>query len=1450
MSPNYFKDWAADLLKGISVRNDAELAAIMYGARSPEIQRVIRGHMNELLDAFGIKSRNDMDPYNTFTRTYGRENIARVSEAINTYVNTEADNLTAQEAFAMTALKHELDIFLMTDGNENNPATSTLRADFANENLGKLSGSALRGMNSLSEALEHIEGQFKASDITARVLGRLKQHALDSHVEFKVLSKEEMTSAYGRGAKGAYDGNNSTIYLRDGLTFNEQVHAIVHEAVHAFLNKKAFAYNNYKQARLSNPNASLSTYGLTETDLSLLTDMEALMNKVRGSDVFNHPRYSEVAKVQLDDSTTVPYGLSFDETSHHALSEFAAEMFSSDPFRRAVADAVSQADQVNLHTAKGRVRNLLRKIAEFFGFNRKQDVDVVAKFIEDGMKLFSSVPYFSAKGGVSLLRSKSEAKPADETVAKYKFVIDHEKGIQYYQFKRRTGVEGPAVAEASAYREVGEDGTLKDTWSLSYRDPNNLAEWVQEDGLTITQLAERVNSLDYMVLNRNGNTRITKHVNEQIEKVWALHPALAKTLLKLRDWMSTISGQEAADNFLDNAVGVAMKLEYYTQDRDVMLTWATRMAVAKYGKDNVPLDLQNEANIIRAEYNNYMTESGIGKLTGFDHKKLITDYVEKLGWTKEFTSDVVYAAMARERSRQFAENPGGINPYTGEHWRDMNHVSGFKFTDKNGNKVADEDGSKFFASLDVEQQRQVDEFIKMWIAQNDTLTDLEYASGVISTKTYEDRKGLFYAPLKNEWDKETAFNKMARGRTTTAKDPFTNYYAHADMRVAYALRQRENQYLLEAGQEYGLGALFTVNQTQFVGKNDSIGMQWRAPNMSDGTSWTVFKNGIPYTLSIKDPTIQKAYRSTRNWEDRAAIWKVLGNITRFMSTVRTTLSPGFLPVAYARDLATAVVNMQAAYRSMNGKQVLSDAEAARLAPLVVKRAVSSLPAILKGKWTGNRQWQYDIFKRYGGGVVMNARMDFEEYNSWLADNTFKKGLTAKDMAVNTAKKGVQKISEISHALEDSVRFASFMEFVEHKAGHKFADAKSLVSFLEANPEIKKQAINGSKNITGNFEIKGGATTLRSLYMFFNAGMVGARTFVHMFDPSHGTHGVKAAAMIFALSLASLAAVDGELGDDEDGKKMGARVKLTESSLCLGMSACIQMPHELRWITSLARAMHYGARGDIEMSDAVRSVANNIFQVFVPLQFGEDMTRGDDLVVGAFPTVLQPFMQNILNRDAFGNRIVSEYAYRADGSRIKDAPDWMKSKISDPYIAKELALQLSKIGLDVSSSEITHMFQQSLGGVGSAMLKLIRGYENGEDAAETFGKVFFNGFIPRYDNQALKKEVAEKVADLKSELSRGTDGYNMVKSKADLQADPRWTKLVALEKQLDRLERGISYNGMTFAGAIRQKISAQQAGDVDAMLEADNALDIMGAERRKAYGDMLELFEELEDDINE
>ncbi len=65
---------------------------------------------------------------------------------------------------------------------------------------------------------------------------------------------------------------------------------------------------------------------------------------------------------------------------------------------------------------------------------------------------------------------------------------------------------------------------------------------------------------------------------------------------------------------------------------------------------------------------------------------------------------------------------------------------------------------------------------------------------------------------------------------------------------------------------------------------------------------------------------------------------------------------------------------------------------------------------------------------------------------------------------------------------------------------------------------------------------------------------------------------------------------------------------------------------------------------------MRSVANKIFQVFVPLQFGEE-TRGDDLVVGTpnrIATVHAEHFKTVMHL-----AIASyEYAYRADGSRLK------------------------------------------------------------------------------------------------------------------------------------------------------------------------------------------------------
>ncbi len=75
-------------------------------------------------------------------------------------------------------------------------------------------------------------------------------------------------------------------------------------------------------------------------------------------------------------------------------------------------------------------------------------------------------------------------------IDKTRFILDHEKGIQYTSSNAEQVLKRPAVAEASAYREVDDNATFVHMELVGVKNPNNLAEW-QEDGLTILQSADR-----------------------------------------------------------------------------------------------------------------------------------------------------------------------------------------------------------------------------------------------------------------------------------------------------------------------------------------------------------------------------------------------------------------------------------------------------------------------------------------------------------------------------------------------------------------------------------------------------------------------------------------------------------------------------------------------------------------------------------------------------------------------------------------------------------------------------------------------------------------------------------------------------------------------------------------------------------------------------------------------
>lgn len=1420
-------------------------------------QRVGNGLIDELLQLFGFKSvpsasqtarqfiegaeaqylKNIHDATTAWLQAnpYEQGNLDRSYER---FVVSAVANFIKKEAIDANKLTFEKapgDVYrakLVT------PKTSAVRSSggeamntaLTDDSLGHAVRVAMSS-GSLAQTLGSVQSFFKPGEVGGRVVGRLTQLAMDNDVQITSLSKAEMESRFGQDVKGAYDNESGQIYIRNDLGFTQTAQTLVHEATHAYFNRSAFAYNAYIGALSTDSTVKPETYGLTRTDVKLMEDAYAMMDQVRDSTAYLNPRYGVNTVVDLEGNTRA-YGLSFDKNNPEALAEFMSELYSSEGFRRATAQALAEVNETNEATGWRRVRALLRKIAEFFGFTNPQTQRDVAEFIENSMSLLGTVPYRVANGGVSRLAT------ADEGFVS-RFVTDANRGIQFYTFKQKNGLGGKSEGVASAYRN--DNGT----WNFEYINPVDLSQIVQKDGLTEAELADEAVRYNLQVLTRNGNTNVHKHLSETIHRVNMLYPPLAKAVTKLHQLLTNFIDVETATNFTNTLTSKLLWLEHNLHDRDAIFTWVDRMMAQLY-KDQPEkwTDLQREVQTLRAQYLNEFTESGIGRKTMKDHRELISDWATRQGITVEQLSEMTYALMARERTEQFKKDNGGIDPYTGKPIRELGKVSGFRFNGK-----ADDDGSAYFASLTAQQAAQVEEFRKMWIAMNDGMLDLEYASGVLSTEQYYNMRGKFYAPLKNEDSFIGAFYKRATGRHSKAKDPFTTWFEMAEARSIWALKQKEHSLLLDVVQDNALGNILQVNQTHRTSLKDSIGHQWRAPNMSDGTAWTVYKNGVRHTLSINDKGLQDIYRSAKTWEEKSGFWSAIAHITRAMSAVRTSLSPSFILTAYARDLLTSVVNIQAAFRTSEAGQVLSDAEAMTLAGKVVARSLSSVGGILKGKWQGTRGWQYDVFKRLGGGINMNARMDAEDYNRLFQNALMAKPKSPLQLTGQAAKGGVHKLMQISHATEDSVRFATFMEFLEMRAGRKFTDEADLIQFLTANPKLKQQAISASKHITGNFEVKGNNIGMRSLFMFFNASMVGGRNAAHMFDTRHGTHALKMMGVIGALSLASLAMMDADLGDDEDGKSKSSRVSATENGICWGMSGCMQLPHETRWISATMKAGYELLKGDISLGDAVKMVMRGLHQsAGIPFQvIGADGNpTAHSFTMGVMPTLAQLPFQLFTNVDQFGRDITPEYAYDANGQRIMNAADWQKAKLSDPDWAKGMAMFGQKwFGLDVSASQYNHIANFILGSVYTNGKKIAKGMNNGDSFSQIFGSVAGSGFTPKYNDYAMMNDVKDRIKELKNDLMMGDSVHNMVRGRDELKTDARYAKLVALEKQYEKAQRAMSYNGKSYAELIREKESAVQNDDIDLLLEANTGLDVLMLERQQEAGQLLQLLEEFE-----
>lgn len=255
----------------------------------------------------------------------------------------------------------------------------------------------------------------------------------------------------------------------------------------------------------------------------------------------------------------------------------------------------------------------------------------------------------------------------------------------------------------------------------------------------------------------------------------------------------------------------------------------------------------------------------------------------------------------------------------------------------------------------------------------------------------------------------------------------------------------------------------------------------------------------------------------------------------------------------------------------------------------------------------------------------------------------------------------------------------------------FDTVSALASYkaLVENGIDSKQAAATTLELT-NFRKTGSKMRgIKALYMFSQPAVMGAANLMRYLSTRHGQ--VRFIGyMAFMTSLYTvLRSMDDE---DEGGNKMDQLGDITRYiPIPLGDGKYFKFPvgfgmAQMAW--NFSTNLVKGAVGDISFTEAGTNMFVHSFKTFSPVSPSEISAAKYPMTKAALtftPTVLQPLMQNVLNRSAFGNKITPNYV-RDDKLKAE------QSKATTAQFWKDTALFMNdNLGIDMHPEQIKNLF---------------------------------------------------------------------------------------------------------------------------------------------------------------
>lgn len=315
----------------------------------------------------------------------------------------------------------------------------------------------------------------------------------------------------------------------------------------------------------------------------------------------------------------------------------------------------------------------------------------------------------------------------------------------------------------------------------------------------------------------------------------------------------------------------------------------------------------------------------------------------------------------------------------------------------------------------------------------------------------------------------------------------------------------------------------------------------------------------------------------------------------------------------------------------------------------------------------------------------------------------------------------------------------------------FDTVSALASYkaLVDNGIDSKQAAATTLELT-NFRKTGSKMRgIKALYMFSQPTVMGAANLMRYLSTRKGQIRFAAYMAVMTSLYTVLRSMDDE---DEGGNKMDQLGDITRYiPIPLGGGKYFKIPvgfgmAQMAW--NFSTNIVKGAVGDISLTEAGTNMLVHSLKTFSPVSPSEISAAKypmEKITLTATPSILQPVMQNVLNRSAFGNKITTNYV-RDDKLKAE------QSKATTAQFWKDTAIELNDtLGIDMHPEQIKNLFDGYSSMLGSLkeLNTIFVENPNREDLGRKTRTPFLNQFIGTTNEFAIQSRYYEASEEAKS-----------------------------------------------------------------------------------------------------